>query len=431
MIRRATCFLVLLIAICAPLARGQAAYEGEPINYNTAPVDDAISKFQARLDAGKAKLTYDNRHGYLESVLKNLGIPASSQSLVFSKTSLQRDAISPDRPRALYFDDEVYVGWVQNGEVLEIAATDPKLGPIFYTLDQQQTDKPRFVRQTDKCTQCHGTSMTGDIPGLIMRSVHTDPAGQPVLTAGTAITTQSSPLEERWGGWYATGTHGDRRHMGNVMTKDRDDDGPLDLDTGANVTSLGDYFDTDRYLSPGSDFIALMVLGHQAEAHNLFTRLSYQAQWAMRDSKAINEALGNGGAELSDSAKRRIQSSGENLVRYLLYCDEELLTDRVAGTSSFVTDFSNRGPRDRQGRSLRDFDLRRRMFRYPLSYLVYSPSFDALPAPAKEYVYKRMWEVLSGQDKDPVFKHISTEQRQAILEILRDTKPGLPDYFGK
>lgn len=423
---------IFLPVLCgAIVARGQAAYEGEPINYNTAPAADPVAKFQARLDAGQAKLTFDDQHGYLNSVLTNLGIPASSQSLVFSKTSLQRDLISPQAPRAIYFDDEVYIGWVQNGEVLEVASTDPKLGPVFYTLDQRQTNAPKFVRQTDKCTQCHGTAMTGDIPGLIVRSVHTDPNGQPVLTAGTALTTQSSPLEERWGGWYATGTHGDRRHMANVMTKDRDDDGPLDLDAGANVTSLADYFDTERYLSPGSDFVALMVLGHQAEAHNLFTKLSYQTQWAMRDSKAINEALGNGSTELSDSAKRRIESAGESLVRYLLYCDEELLTERIAGTSSFVTDFASRGPRDQKGRSLRDFDLRRRMFRFPLSYLIYSPSFDALPDAAKDYVYQRLFAVLSGQDKNAAFKHISTEQRQAILEILRDTKSGLPAYFTK
>jgi hypothetical protein len=303
---------------------------------------------------------------------------------------------------------------------------------VFYTLDQRVVATPKLIRQTDKCTQCHGTSMTGDVPGLMIRSVHTDPTGMPVLTAGTSLTTQSSPLEERWGGWYVTGTHGDRRHMGNVTTRGRDDDGPLGVEAGANVTSLSDHFDAAPYLSPHSDIVALMVLEHQAEAHNLLTRLNYQARWALRDSRAINEALGKPGVDpdtLSDSGTRRIESAGEKLLRYLLYCEEELLTDRITGTSAFTAEFAARGPKDNRGRSLREFDLRKRMFRYPLSYLIYSPSFDALPAPAKDYVYRRLWEVLSGTDKAAAFRHISTEERIAILEILRDTKKDLPHFF--
>lgn len=423
----------LALASAAPAGILGPAYEGEPINYNSAPVNDPVARFQAQLKAGKAKLKFDARQGYLASLLEQLDVPASSQTLVFSKTSLQRDRISPQTPRALYFSDDVYVGWVRGGDLIEIAATDPNLGPVFYTLDQRDPARPRFVRQTDKCTQCHGTSMTADVPGLMVRSLHADPDGMPVLTAGTSLVTQATPLEERWGGWYVTGRHGERRHMGNVTAKHRDDDGPLDIEAGANVTSLADHFDTTPYLAGGqSDIVALMVLEHQAEAHNLITRLNYQTRWAVRDSKAINEALGKdaaGKVELTDSAKRRITSAGERLVRYLLYCDEELLTDRIAGTSTFASDFAARGPRDRQGRSLREFDLRTRMFRYPLSYLIYSPSIDGLPPEAKDFVYRRLHEVLSGQDKSPAFKHLSTAERQAILEILRDTKPDLPDYF--
>jgi hypothetical protein len=271
----------------------------------------------------------------------------------------------------------------------------------------------------------------------MIRSVHPDPNGMPVLTAGTTLTTQDTPLEDRWGGWYVTGTYGDRRHLGNVTAKSRDDDSPLDVERGANIVSLTDRFDTAPYLDGGnSDVVALMVLAHQTQAHNLFTQLNYQTQWAMRDSRAINEALGKSGGgggggkdELSDSAKRRISTAGEKLVRYLLFCDEDLITDRIHGTSTFTTDFAAEGPRDRKGRSLREFDLRRRMFKYPLSYLIYTPSFDELPAPAKDYVYHRLWDVLSGKDTAAPFNQISTEKRQAIIEILRDTKPDLPSYF--
>jgi hypothetical protein len=429
-----TAFL-LLAAFAASAARGQAAYEHEPILYNTAPVTDPVARLQAKLDAGETKLEFDPAGaGYLRSLLRKLHVPVSSQTLVFSKTSLQRNGISPQTPRALYFDDEVYVGWVRNGEMLEIASTDPDLGPVFYTLDQRPNVPPKFVRQADRCTQCHAGTMTGDVPGLMIRSVHPDPYGMPVLTAGTSLTTQNSPLEDRWGGWYVTGTHGERRHKGNVTAKHRDDAGPLDVEAGANLLSLTDRFDTTPYPGGGhSDIVALMVLEHQAEAHNLITRLNYQARWAMRDSEAINGALGGtsgADAPLTDSARRRISSAGEKLVRYLLYCDEELLGDRIAGTSTFAADFASRGPRDRQGRSLRDFDLRKRIFRHPLSYLIYSPSFDHLPAPAKDYVYRRLWEILSGEDTGRPFKHLSTLDRRAVVEILRDTKPDLPAYFG-
>jgi hypothetical protein len=237
--------LNLVVVVGVGSARGgQAAYELEPINYSSARAQDAIAKVQAQLDAGKAKLNHVARHGYLTSLLQILNIPESSQTLVFSKTSLQRDQISPQTPRALYFNDDVYVGWTRGGAAIEIASTDPKIGTVFYTLDQRPTEKPRFVRQTDACIQCHGTSMTGNVPGLLIRSVHTDPTGMPVLTAGTSLITQNSPLEDRWGGWYVTGTHGDMRHQGNLTAKDRDDGSPLDVEAGANVKSLADRFDT-------------------------------------------------------------------------------------------------------------------------------------------------------------------------------------------
>ena len=83
------------------------------------------------------------------------------------------------------------------------------------------------------------------------------------------------------------------------------------------------------------------------------------------------------------------------------------------------------GPRDSHGRSLRDFDLERRIFRYPCSYLIYSPAFDALPVAVREYVSKRLNEILSGEDQTAEFQHLSAEDRRAIREILAETKPGL------
>jgi hypothetical protein len=426
-------FVLLALATAGP-AGAQALYEQEPINYLTAPADDPVARLQKRISSGEVKLERNDRNGYLDSVLRQLDIPVTSQSLVFSKTSFQRDHISPANPRALYFDDETYVGWVPGADVLEIAATDPVLGPVFYTIDQHQPTNakaPAFVRQTHSCLQCHGGTMTRDTPGLLVRSVFPDASGQPVLSAGTFLTTQQSPWSQRWGGWYVTGTHGAQRHMGNsVVTNEAEPDKSLNRDAGANVTDLSTRFDTGAFPTPHSDIVALLVLEHQAEMHNLLTRASYQARLALRDQQAMNRALGRPDAYPSDSTKARIESAGEALVRCMLFADEPVFTDEVAGTSTFAEDFEAKGPKDAMGRSLRDLDLKRRLFRYPCSYLIYSASFDALPAEMKDYVYKRLWQVLNEDDEEAgPYSRLKRSQRRAILQILAETKKDLPDYW--
>ena len=67
--------------------------------------------------------------------------------------------------------------------------------------------------------------------------------------------------------------------------------------------------------------------------------------------------------------------------------------------------------------------------RYPCSYLIYSPLFDSLPAAARDAIYSRMWEILSGQEKQPAYNRLSPADRRAVVEILRDTKKDLPSYF--
>jgi hypothetical protein len=428
---RLTCVGVALgLVLGSTAARaGGSDYDQPPIRYSTGPADNPVSRLQARLDAGAVKLDFDARRGYLDGVLKQLGLPASSQTLVFSKTSLQRERISPDNPRALYFNDDTYVGWVRGGEVVELATADPKLGVVFYTLDQRRSEAPKFVRQTDNCLQCHSGSMTRDVPGLMLRSVRCDPTGQPILAAGTTRVTPETPFADRWGGWYVTGTSGSQFHHGNVTAKDRDDTGPLDLSRGSNVTGLAGRFDAGGYITPHSDLAALMVLEHQAEGHNLIARANYLTRLALRDEAAMNEATGQASDERSESTERRIRSAGEPLVKHLLFSGEAPLTGRVAGTSTFEKDFAARGPQDRRGRSLREFDLERRLFRHPCSYLIYSADFDGLPDPVKQYVYRRLWQVLTGRDADPEFARLSEADQTAVYDILLDTKPGLPDYW--
>ena len=117
------------------------------------------------------------------------------------------------------------------------------------------------------------------------------------------------------------------------------------------------------------------------------------------------------------------------MVKYLLFCEEAKLTDEVAGTSDFAKEFAARGPFDAKKRSLREFDLKTRLFKYPLSYVIYTRQFDGLPAEAKERVYLRLWEVLTGKDDSREFAHLGEADRAAVLDIVRDTKPGLPAYW--
>ena len=407
-------------------------YDQDPINYSTAPVSDPVAQLQRRIERGEVKLSYDPRVGYLKSLLDELKIPVSSQVLVFSKTSFQRNRISPKTPRALYFNDDVYVGYCVGGDVLEISSTDPTQGAVFYTVAQKQGADARFLRQTHACLQCHdSSSMTGGVPGHVVRSVFTDASGQPLLSAGTFRTTQESPLKERWGGWYVTGTHGKQVHLGNGFLEDEEHPEKFDATAGGNVTSLADRFDASAYLSTHSDIVALMVLEHQTQMHNLVTKASYLVRIALRDQTEMNKALGEPADRISDSTRSRIKSAAEPLVKHMLFADEAKLTERIEGTSTFAADFQSRGTKDAKGRSLRDLDLSTRMFKHPCSYLIYSDSFDKLPDVLKQQIYARLWSILSGEDKGKDFAHLSAEDRIAILEILRETKTDLPDAWRK
>lgn len=422
----AVCAGWLLVAATPGISQD---FEQAPISYSQARPDNRASRLIERVKTGQTKLVYEEHFGYLRSLLKELDVPVSSQVLVFSKTSLQRHRISPRSPRALYFNDDTYVGICQDGDVLEISVADPQLGAVFYTLTQHEEDTDLFTRQTDNCLICHGSSQTKEVPGHVVRSVFVDTSGMPLLASGTYRIDQTSPLERRWGGWYVTGTHGQQKHLGNLIIRGREAPREVDNSGGQNVTDLGDRIDTSEYLSPHSDIVALMVLEHQADAHNYLTRANFLTRQALHYQESLNKELKEPDGNMWDSTKSRLKSASEPLVEYLLFSGEAALTHKLAGTSKFAEEFAQRGPRDSRGRSLRDFDLEKRLFKYPCSYLVYSDSFAALPKESKDYVLKRMWEVLAGQDQSKPFAHLSAADRQAILEILRETLPDLPDYW--
>lgn len=415
----------MLAATMVSAALAQLDFERPPIDYHNHATQDSIARLQAALDAGEAKLEYDDQRGYLPSLLELLNVPQSSQMLVFSKTSFQLRKISPQHPRAVYFNDDTHIGWVQRGDVIEVSSADPQLGAVFYTLSQEKTEAPKFVRDRGQCLSCHASSRTQGVPGHLVRSVFADRGGQPLLGSGTFTTDHRSPFDERWGGWYVSGWHGALRHMGNVIAEDRDRPEKLDREKGANVADLKTFLNVEPYLEPTSDIVALMVLEHQTQMLNLLTLANYEARSAAHYDGIMNEAFQRPADFQSETTQRRIASAGEKVLAYMLFSEEFRLISPVQGSSKFAQEFAAQGPHDSQGRSLRDFDLTRRLFKYPCSYLIYSPSFDGLPAPVKTYLSRRLVEVLSGQDKSPAFAHLSDDDRRSIREILAATKPDL------
>jgi hypothetical protein len=386
------------------------------IQYSNKPQDDPIARLQKRLDSGELKLDFSERWSYFPAVLHYFGINLDSQVMVFSKTSFQATKISPRAPRAIYFNDEVTIGFVENGDVVEVAAFDPKQGYNFYTLDVHKEEKPEFVRR-DTCLQCHQGLGTLGVPGILVTSVYPGADGMPAFRGANMITDHRSRMDQRWGGWYVTGTHGSQYHIGNAVGHNSAQPQLLDTQGTQNLTTLERKFDTSKYLAPTSDIVALMTLEHQTRMSNLITRIGWDARIAQAEGKT------------DQAMHERLDAEIEEMVQYMVFADERLLEEPVAGVSTFTKTFPERGPRDHQGRSLRDFDLEQRLFKYPLSYMIYSAAFDAMPDQVRAPVYRRLYEVLSSKDQSPMYARLAPEAKRAALEILRDTKAGLPEYW--
>jgi len=390
-------------------------FEEENLQYGKTPASGAVARLQGRLDRGEKALDWDDRRGYLPSLLEALDISTNSQVLVFSKTSFQRDRISPHNPRALFFNDEVYVGFVPGSPVLEFSMADPKLGGVFYTLDNRREVPPRFVR-TDACLECHASAKTMGVPGHLVRSFQTDERGVTDLLTGTEIITHRTPLADRWGGWFVTGQHGGQTHRGNLLGAaafERQRTEPNFAGNQPDLAAFRDRFDAGAYLAPTSDIVALMVLEHQLHMHNFLTRLNYEATLQLKAYGHCNY----------------LKSPVEAFLRYLLFTEETPLTAAIRGTPEFERDFAAGAIRDPQGRSLRDLDLNTRLFKHPCSYLIHSEAFAALPEALKTRIYSRLWDLLTGKDQSPDWSRLTPADRAAVLDILRATQKDLPDSW--
>jgi hypothetical protein len=381
-------------------------FSGEPdqpeIGYSTRPVTDAVAVLNRKLASGEVRLESAHAGGYLRAVLNALKIPVESQVVVFSRTSLQQRIIYPTNPRTIFFNDSVAVGWVHGEPFVEVAAQDARQGIHFYTLNQPPDAHPKFYRRDNQiCLQCHESMAAAGIPGMLVRSSPVGENGFPMRELGNYVTDDRSRFEERWGGWFVTGEVS-MSHLGNRIKPD--------AEAPAAFGTLGSQFDTNAYLSPYSDVAALMVFDHQMRMMNLITRLG----WEFRVAKA---------GDLDEAVRE--------FVDYLLFVDEAPIQGKIRGTSGFAEKFSAQGPRDSAGRSLRELDLTHRLMKYPCSYMIYGEAFEGMPDVAKDAVYRRMWQVLSGEDRGARYSRLTAGDRDAVIGIILETKSGLPEYWRK
>lgn len=414
--------LLLLLQPCVLTAEDE--YEQAPIHYSDTQPRDAAYDLEVLMNAGKVKLDRKNAWTVLKGLLKQFKIPIESQVMVFSKTSKQNDRISPQTPRVIYYGDDAYVGYSVGGS-LEISTIDPLLGPIFYLLDPEvPEDKPLHFERDQSCLSCHGGPFSPGVPGVLVRSVFPSAEGHPIMSQGSTVVDTTTPFENRWGGWYVTGLHGNLLHRGNVTaTENPDSTCDMPIEKGANVTQLTSYFDTSPYPRKTSDIVALMVLEHQTFVQNVMTKANHTALRAMHMQTSLRKELGEPEESAPvGTARRIIDHSADDVVEALFFKDEAALPDGgIEGDEAFQTAFNAQASRSLDGRSLKDLQLHTRLFKYRCSYMVHSITFKRLTPSLKETVIARMKQILAGEDKSGQFDYLSESERKHILQILADT----------
>ncbi|MEX2303703.1 MAG: hypothetical protein WD733_22360 [Bryobacterales bacterium] len=371
------------------------------------PVED----LRQRIDSGAVHLEYRQPRGYLDALLEALDISPLTQTLVFSKTSAQFRLISPRSPRALYFNDDVYVGWVRDGPFIEISTADSVSGASFYTIAQDSSTPARPTPDTGQCLQCHESGRTLGIPGHLTRSVHPAADGQPFFQLGTIDVSQRTPVSERFGGWYVTGDV--IEHWGNRVLPD------AKTPQAAESRDLSTVINLDEYLAADSDIVAHLLLVHQTQTHNYIARAALEARKAITYRDEAMSRYG-GSDEMLQSVKRRIERPAEDLLESLLFAGEAKLPNPIRERSPLSEAFSRRGP-------LYELDLQTRLLQTPISYLILSDAFDSLPNETLDYLGSRLQVILKGEDATGRFQYLTPSDRAAVQQLIKRWKPSLLD----
>lgn len=421
------------LTLAAPAVRAQSTpdYEQPPVSYSASTPNDAVTKLQARLASGDLVLAGSD-HEVLRSILRELQVPIESQVVVFSKTSLQRGRISPTHPRALYFSDSVYVGWVPGG-LIELTAVDPQLGPVFYSFDPQTArGAPRaFVRDSD-CLRCHGGTFVRGVPGVFARSLITSENGEPLLRHGTEIVDDETPFAKRWGGWYVTGYTGQEPHRGNAFGSEDGDRLIFNL-SEKRPHELSDFFDVSRYPAKTSDVVALLVFEHQMAVQNSLTRAAHSCRKMLEYQRSLQKTFNDPPTDepAYDSVKSVFASAVEDVVDHLLFRGAAPLPEGVTGSEAFRAVFTKAAPRSRAGHALKDLQLRDRIFANRCSYLIYSETFAALPLQLKSRVFDRLHAALHDESPKGRYAYLEKEEKQRIYQILLETQPEAKAHWAR
>jgi hypothetical protein len=406
-------------------------YERAPIHYHETEPDTKLTRFFKTAKDNRVLCEGSHRE-VLAELLAKLEIPVESQVLVFSKTSAQNSRIAPETPRAIYFSEDSYLGWVQGGEI-EAASFDPRLGMVFHLIqltERKPGSPPPLVRERS-CLNCHAGSSNHDLPGLVVRSVYPSATGLPLFEAGTFHTRQSSPIEERWGGWYVTGSVENREHLGNSLALAAPAGPGVELERLAEgrVLKLDGLFCCEPYLNGGqSDVVALMILEHQVGVHNLLIEANLTTRATLHRHTEMQKAFGEPvEAPLSETNERILQRLATKVLKEMLYVEEVPLPGGIEGTGIFQTAFEEGRKKSVGGRSLRDFRLYERLMKYRCSHLIYSEAFANLPDAIRTRILSQLHGILTKPADWPEFAHLGEAERGHILAIVKETVPDLPE----
>jgi len=398
-------------------------YEQPPVSYSATAPHDALAKLRQRIATSELVFSGDEKQS-LRTLLDALSVPVASQLLVFSKTSLQRGRIRPEQPRALYFSDSVYVGWVPGGQ-MEVTAIDPQLGPVFYSVElaAARNQPPKIERDSD-CLRCHGGTYVRDIPGLFARSLYTAASGEPMLRHGTLLVDDETPFEQRWGGWYVTGYRGTTAHRGNVCGAEQGEQLVFNP-TPRRPEELMAFCNTADYLKGTSDVVALLVFQHQLAMHNSITAAGFTARKMMAYQHELQMALKEPVTDepAYDSVKSVYASVVQDVIDHLLFRRAAPLPEGVVGNPEFKQAFTQGAPRSMAGHALKDLQLHERLLAQRCSFLIYSESFRALPVTLKLRILDRLQDVLRSREPQDRYAYLPAEEKQRIFDILIETHP--------
>jgi hypothetical protein len=402
--------LIFFLAATMASAAGtsEIAFDQFPHDYWKRPLTDRFTRLKTEIESGRLSLEADGEKAFLLGLLKALDIPISSQMLVFSTTSLQLRLISPANPRALFFNEDVYVGYIPGGRI-EVVSIDPDLGGIYYIFDIPRGAQPLRVERSNRCMNCHASEDTGDVPGLVVKSVMPGPHGGSLDAYRQGLTGDGVPFKDRFGGWYVTGYRGAAEHLGNFI-------GRLSPEGLTKIPIVpGQLFDFARYPVSTSDILPQLVHEHQIGFVNRVVAATYRT----RELAQKGPLAPAGAAELDALA--------HSLTRYLLFADETPLpSGGIEGDPAFKADFLRTRRTAANGASLKDFDLKTRLFRNRCSFMIYSTAFRGLPPAMKQRVYRRLGEALNVSAPGGEYAFLPPAEKQTIRSILRVTLPDLP-----